>query len=50
VCVSPAPNGIAMGSMTVLIGGKPAARLGDQSMHGTPIAPGPGCPTVIIGG
>ncbi|MEN0128291.1 MAG: PAAR domain-containing protein [Brevundimonas sp.] len=50
VCVSPAPNGIAMGSLTVLIGGKPAARLGDQSMHGTPIAPGPGCPTVIIGG
>lgn len=50
VCVSPAPNGIAMGSMTVMIGGFPAARLGDMSMHGTPIAPGPGCPTVIIGG
>lgn len=50
VCVSPAPNGIAMGSMTVLIGGFPAARLADLSMHGTPIAPGPGCPTVIIGG
>lgn len=49
-CVSPAPNGIAMGSMTVKIGGFPAARLGDQSMHGTPIAPGPGCPTVVIGG
>ena len=39
-----------MGSMTVLIGGFPAARLGDQSMHGMPIAPGPGCLTVIIGG
>jgi uncharacterized Zn-binding protein involved in type VI secretion len=50
VCVSPAPNGIAQGSMTVLIGGFPAARLGDLTMHGTPIAPGPGCPTVIIGG
>jgi uncharacterized Zn-binding protein involved in type VI secretion len=50
VCVSPAPNGIAMGSMTVLIGNFPAARLGDLAMHGTPIAPGPGCPTVIIGG
>jgi uncharacterized Zn-binding protein involved in type VI secretion len=50
VCVSPAPNGIVMGSMTVQIGGFPAARLGDQSMHGTPIGPGPGCPTVIIGG
>src|SRR6187200_737283 len=50
VCVSPAPNGIAQGSMTVMIGGFPAARLGDQTMHGTPIAPGPGCPTVMIGG
>ena len=50
VCVSPAPNGIAMGSVTVLIGGFGAARLGDLSLHGTPIGPGPGCPTVIIGG
>lgn len=50
VCVSPAPNGIASGSLTVLIGGFPAARLGDLSLHGTPLAPGPGCPTVIIGG
>ena len=49
-CVSPAPNGIAMGSLTVQIGGFPAARVGDMSIHGTPIAPGPGCPTVIIGG
>ena len=49
-CVSPAPNGIAMGSVTVLIGGFPAARLSDMSMHGTPIVPGPGCPTVIVGG
>jgi uncharacterized Zn-binding protein involved in type VI secretion len=50
VCVSPAPNGIAMGSMTVMIGGFPAARLADTSLHGSPIVPGPGCPTVIIGG
>jgi uncharacterized Zn-binding protein involved in type VI secretion len=50
LCVSPVPNGIAIGSMTVLIGGFPAARLGDQSMHGPPIVPGPGCPTVVIGG
>lgn len=50
VCASPAPNGIATGSTTVLIGGLPAARVGDASLHGTPIAPGPGCPTVIIGG
>ncbi|WP_147915547.1 PAAR domain-containing protein [Ruania zhangjianzhongii] len=48
-CVGP-PNGIAMGSVTVFIGKLPAARLGDQSLHGTPIAPGPGCPTVLIGG
>jgi uncharacterized Zn-binding protein involved in type VI secretion len=50
VCTSPAPNGIAQGSTTVLIGGFPAARVGDLSMHGSPITPGPGCPTVIIGG
>jgi uncharacterized Zn-binding protein involved in type VI secretion len=50
VCASPAPNGIAKGSMTVYIGGYPAARVGDQTMHGSPISPGPGCPTVIIGG
>jgi uncharacterized Zn-binding protein involved in type VI secretion len=49
VCVSPAPNGIAIGSMTVLIGGFPAARLGDNSVHGAPIGPGPGCPTVLVG-
>lgn len=50
VCASPAPNGIAQGSLTVMIGGFPAARLGDLTMHGMPIAPGPGAPTVIIGG
>ena len=50
VCASPAPNGIAQGSLTVLIGGFPAARLGDLAMHGAPIVPGPGAPTVIIGG
>lgn len=30
--------------------GKPAARVGDISSHGTPLSPGPGCPTVLIGG
>lgn len=30
--------------------GQPAARLGDQTSHGTPLAPGPGMPTVLIGG
>ena len=28
----------------------PAARMGDTTSHGTPLAPGPGCPTVLIGG
>jgi uncharacterized Zn-binding protein involved in type VI secretion len=27
----------------------PAARLGDTTSHGTPLGPGPGCPTVLIG-
>jgi len=30
--------------------GQPAARLGDQTSHGTPLAPGPGLPTVLIAG
>lgn len=30
--------------------GQPAARLGDRTSHGTPLGPGPGCPTVLIGG
>ena len=30
--------------------GQPAARLGDNTRHGTPLGPGPGCPTVLIGG
>ena len=30
--------------------GQPAARVGDQTGHGTPLGPGPGCPTVMIGG
>lgn len=29
--------------------GLPAARLGDQSSHGTPLAPGPGSLNVLIG-
>jgi uncharacterized Zn-binding protein involved in type VI secretion len=28
----------------------PAARMGDTTSHGTPLGPGPGCPTVLIGG
>ena len=30
--------------------GQPAARVGDLTSHGTPLGPGPGCPTVMIGG
>lgn len=30
--------------------GQPAARLGDLTSHGTPLSPGPGCPTVVIAG
>jgi uncharacterized Zn-binding protein involved in type VI secretion len=30
--------------------GFPAARLGDFTSHGTPLGPGPGCTTVLIGG
>jgi uncharacterized Zn-binding protein involved in type VI secretion len=37
-----------MGSTSVLIGGKPAARMGDPTAHGGSITLG--CPTVIIGG
>jgi len=47
VCVGP-PDAIAMGSMTVMIGKKPAARMGDTCAHGGSIVAG--CPTVMIGG
>ncbi len=30
--------------------GKPAARTGDQTSHGTPLSPGPGSANVLIGG
>lgn len=30
--------------------GKPAARVGDSTAHGSPLIPGPGCPTVLVGG
>jgi uncharacterized Zn-binding protein involved in type VI secretion len=47
VCVGP-PDTIAMGSTTVLIGGRPAARIGDTCGHGGAIVMG--LPTVIVGG
>jgi uncharacterized Zn-binding protein involved in type VI secretion len=47
VCVGP-PDVIVKGSATVLIGGRPAARIGDNTAHGGVIVQG--CPTVLIGG
>jgi uncharacterized Zn-binding protein involved in type VI secretion len=42
---------VAMGSLTVLIDGFPAARQGDQVMEaGGPNPIAEGCPTVLIGG
>ncbi|WP_226877088.1 PAAR domain-containing protein [Microbulbifer hainanensis] len=46
-CVGP-PDTILMGSATVLIQKKPAARMGDSTSHGGTIVGG--CPTVLIGG
>lgn len=47
VCVGP-PDSIVKGSATVMIGKKPAARLGDTTAHGGSIVLG--LPTVLIGG
>jgi uncharacterized Zn-binding protein involved in type VI secretion len=47
VCVGP-PDVVIKGSMTVLIGGLPAARMGDSTAHGGTIVLG--LPTVLIGG
>lgn len=47
VCVGPHDT-IVKGSATVMIGGKPAARMGDTTAHGGIIAIG--APTVMIGG
>lgn len=47
VCAGP-PDTIVKGSATVMIGGKPAARMGDSTAHGGSIVIG--CPTVMIGG
>jgi len=45
-CVGP-PDVIALGSFTVLVGGQPAARMGDITAHGGVIVIG--LPTVMIG-
>jgi uncharacterized Zn-binding protein involved in type VI secretion len=47
LCTGP-PDTIAKGSATVLIGGMPAARMGDSTAHGGIIVAG--LPTVMIGG
>lgn len=53
-CTMPPPAGphppspMTPGSVTVLIGGFPAVRLGDMSGCGAPLLP-PCCPTVLIG-
>ena len=47
VCVGP-PDTIVKGSTTVMITGKPAARVGDSCAHGGTIVLG--LPTVMIGG
>ena len=47
ICVGPI-DVIIKGSMTVLVGGLPAARLGDMTAHGGVIVTG--CFTVLIGG
>jgi uncharacterized Zn-binding protein involved in type VI secretion len=46
-CVGP-PDVIAKGSATVMIGGLPAARMGDTCAHGGTIVLG--APNVMIGG
>jgi len=43
----PSPGSIVVGSQTVRIGGKPAARAGDQASNGGRILSG--CATVLIG-
>jgi uncharacterized Zn-binding protein involved in type VI secretion len=47
VCVGP-PDTIIKGSTSVLIGGMPAARMGDPTAHGGVIVVG--APNVLIGG
>ena len=45
-CTGP-PDSIILGSMGILIGGKPEVRMVDSTVHGGMIAAG--CPTVLIG-
>lgn len=45
-CTGP-PDSLVAGSATVMIGGKPAIRMGDSTAHGGVIVAG--CPTVLLG-
>jgi len=47
ICVGP-PDQIIKGSMSVLLSGKPAARMTDSCAHGGLVVSG--APTVLIGG
>ena len=47
LCVGPL-DVVVMGSLTVFINGRPAARMGDETAHGGVIVSG--WPTVIVGG
>jgi len=47
VCVGP-PDSIVKGSATVMIAGRPAARVGDTTAHGGSVVLG--CFNVVIGG
>lgn len=47
-CVGP-PDALLKGSMTVLVGGRPVARLLDNTVHGGMIV-GPCAPSVLVGG
>ncbi len=47
LCVG-VPDVVAMGSLTVLVNGRPLARMGDSCGHGGTIVVG--CPTVLVGG
>ncbi|WP_422467256.1 MULTISPECIES: PAAR domain-containing protein [unclassified Endozoicomonas] len=47
ICAGP-PDSIVKGSLTVLINGRPAVRMGDTTAHGGTVILG--WPTVLIGG
>ena len=48
VCATGPPDSLIKGSATVLIGGRPAVRMGDSTAHGGAVVMG--CFNVLIGG